>query len=260
MWRGRTSATVPKCWECRKFDRCGTANGYRKGCRCHACTEANTIQAREYVARVLERDGVSPSAASRRRRKGQPSESRICIGCGEPVSRSRPDADCRPCHKKCRPLVPDWKRRGEESPRVRAFRKLIDEAAKGRSGGKRVWVQGPCSWCGVPFLAAGGAYCSDICKGAAKRHRYLSERGRFSVTPEERLAVYVRDGWTCQLCFSPVLQGLDPLDDGAPTLDHVVPQSQGGSHSLDNLQLAHRWCNSVRRDLDVEEARCLLQN
>lgn len=240
--------------------RHGTPYAYRKGCRCSDCRAANTAQGRRYRERATARDGVSPSAVYKRRQKGQPTESRICIGCGEPVLRSRPAAKLLPCHKKCRSLVPDWKRRGEDSPKVRAFRRLIEVAAKGTTGGSRIWIQGPCSWCGSPFLSAMGRYCSDVCKERAKQHRYLVDRDRFSVTPAERSAIYERDGWTCQLCFLPVLQGLDPLDNGAPTLDHIVPQSQGGSHDPGNLQLAHRWCNSMRRDLSLEEARCLVQS
>lgn len=260
LWRSRTAAEFPRCRDCRKRERCGTANGYNKGCRCTRCREAIRLHMARYAERVKARDGVSPTAALKRRQKGQPAKSRICIGCGEPVSQSRHDAAGRPCHKKCRHLVPDWRRRGDESPKVRAFRKRIAAAAEGTTGGKRVWVQGPCFWCGAPFLAAGGAYCSDSCKASARKHRYLSERGRFSVVPAVRAAIYARDGWTCQLCFKPVLQGLSALDNGAPTLDHKIPQSQGGSHDPENLHLAHRWCNSMRRDLDLKEARCLLRS
>jgi hypothetical protein len=43
----------------------------------------------------------------------------------------------------------------------------------------------------------------------------------------------------------------DPLDDWAPSLDHIEPQSWAliPDHSPANLRLAHRWCNSVRGDL-----------
>lgn len=34
----------------------------------------------------------------------------------------------------------------------------------------------------------------------------------------------------------------------APTLDHVIPRSRGGSHGLRNLVLAHRECNGARGD------------
>ena len=68
-----------------------------------------------------------------------------------------------------------------------------------------------------------------------------------------RRAIYERDGWTCQLCDGPV----DP--DAAEhaqraSLDHIVPQSRGGSHDPSNLRMAHVGCNARRRDrVDVPE-------
>lgn len=243
LWRGSGSAEYPRCRECRKRERCGTVSGYRKGCRCDRCREAANADARERRAQKRETR----------------TDKRFCVVCGLPLALTVKNCESRPVHKKCRHLVPAWCVRGDNSPKVRRFRQMITKAAEGQSGGQRVWIQGPCEWCGTPFLAASGRYCSSSCKGRAKEHRYLSNRGRFSATPSDRTAIYVRDGWICQLCFMPVLQGLESSDNGAATLDHVVPRSKGGGHFSENLQLAHRWCNSMRRDLDLEEARCLLR-
>lgn len=70
----------------------------------------------------------------------------------------------------------------------------------------------------------------------------------------DRLAIYERDGWVCQLCMEPTdrdLMSTDPRNDWAPSLDHIEPQSHAliPDHSPANLRLAHRWCNSVRGDL-----------
>jgi 5-methylcytosine-specific restriction endonuclease McrA len=62
--------------------------------------------------------------------------------------------------------------------------------------------------------------------------RALSGRQRRRIT---RL-VYERDGGVCSLCHRPVA-----LADAS--VDHVVPQSKGGTSALDNLALAHRRCN-----------------
>lgn len=50
-------------------------------------------------------------------------------------------------------------------------------------------------------------------------------------------AIRVRDDATCHLC------GLW-VDVGEQTLDHVIPLVRGGSHTYDNIKLAHRECNS----------------
>lgn len=54
-----------------------------------------------------------------------------------------------------------------------------------------------------------------------------------------RKAVIRRDGYICQLCGRRV----DPrkLD-----IDHIVPRSKGGLDTLDNLRVAHAYCNRAR--------------
>lgn len=60
-------------------------------------------------------------------------------------------------------------------------------------------------------------------------------------------AVYQRDNGICQICGLPVhpVKGIDNNWDG--TIDHVEPLSIGGKHSMANCQLAHRICNSLKR-------------
>lgn len=33
-----------------------------------------------------------------------------------------------------------------------------------------------------------------------------------------------------------------------PSIDHVIPLAKGGQHSWDNVKLAHRICNSLKKD------------
>lgn len=49
-------------------------------------------------------------------------------------------------------------------------------------------------------------------------------------------AVFARDGHACVYCGSPMNL----------TLDHVIPQSRGGSHDAENLVTACRSCNSSK--------------
>jgi hypothetical protein len=111
----------------------------------------------------------------------------------------------------------------------------------------RVFVSGPCSWCGEQFTIIDqkqARYCSPRCSKHAERER----GGRFRVPDSTRVWIYERDGWVCQLCSDPVDPGLPSSDVWAATLDHIICQSwtDEPDHSPSNLRLAHRWCNSVR--------------
>lgn len=68
-------------------------------------------------------------------------------------------------------------------------------------------------------------------------HHFESKR-----TPLLRLVLTVK-GRTCHLCGQ----------EGATTADHVVPWSHGGPNTLENMEPAHRSCNSSRRDRTLLE-------
>ena len=59
-------------------------------------------------------------------------------------------------------------------------------------------------------------------------------RARAALT---RRAVFARDGWVCQYCGA-----------GAENLDHVIPKSQGGLHSWENVVASCRRCNSRKEN------------
>lgn len=59
----------------------------------------------------------------------------------------------------------------------------------------------------------------------------------------EIIAAYRRSNGVCGICGQPVDLTISsgPLQ---PTIDHIVPQTRGGSSDRVNLQLAHRVCNN----------------
>jgi 5-methylcytosine-specific restriction endonuclease McrA len=61
---------------------------------------------------------------------------------------------------------------------------------------------------------------------------------KWSGRPATRLrkVVLQRDRGICHLCGRA----------GATTVDHLVPQSMGGSSELVNLMAAHSYCNTAR--------------
>ena len=86
------------------------------------------------------------------------------------------------------------------------------------------------------------------------RRKFKSEHGFWPqgsgagfIDAAGRQAIYERDGWVCQLCGGPIDFGASAHADRA-SLDHIVPQSRGGSHDPSNLRMAHVGCNARRRD------------
>lgn len=116
---------------------------------------------------------------------------------------------------------------------------------------------GRCEWCDDGFIqdlritGILARYCSGRCRKQATKTRHRLASGRFSIARRERLAIYERDGWTCQICMEPVDPDTPSGDLWSATLDHIIPQSRSliPDHSPENLRLAHLWCNSVRGDL-----------
>jgi len=67
-----------------------------------------------------------------------------------------------------------------------------------------------------------------------------------SVEHVSRMEVFERDGWICGLCGVDVDRSLKWPDPMSVSLDHVIPVSLGGLHSLANVQCAHLFCNCVK--------------
>lgn len=96
-----------------------------------------------------------------------------------------------------------------------------------------------CKTCKVSFCAPQEtrAYCSKRCLWRKpRRWRKHAE------------AVHNRDAWTCWLCGTPTSPKWTFGDPLSPTLDHLIPRSQGGTDGPDNLATAHAICNALRSD------------
>lgn len=104
-----------------------------------------------------------------------------------------------------------------------------------------------------------------VYRRARKLHLHLNDRGRgghwkkrsdfygceyfdSSITLEK---VIERDHGICQICGLYVDK--TDIDRGHikrmyPTVDHIIPLSKGGTHTWDNVQLAHMMCNAGKCD------------
>lgn len=61
--------------------------------------------------------------------------------------------------------------------------------------------------------------------------------------PVRLSGIVERDGQSCRLCGCDVDLTLRYPHPMSKSLDHVVPLSRGGAHTIENVQLAHLRCN-----------------
>lgn len=86
----------------------------------------------------------------------------------------------------------------------------------------------------------------------AKRHARKGRalrRARLAGLPTEVFTheqVFERDKWICHICKQRIDQRLDWPDPGSAALDHVIPVSKGGPHTLANVAASHSRCNGAR--------------
>ncbi len=91
------------------------------------------------------------------------------------------------------------------------------------------------------------------------RGRNAGNKGQGSkwISRKTRHRIYARDGWRCVWCGVSV-EPLGPDEDRTnahtvqPTLDHVIPRSQGGSNIPSNLVTCCMGCNRNRCDRSVD--------
>lgn len=69
------------------------------------------------------------------------------------------------------------------------------------------------------------------------------------ITRERRLAIYIRDQFTCLICEADLRE--EPAHN--VTLDHIVPRSKGGTNKSDNLYTCCGKCNSSRGDRPIRK-------
>lgn len=59
--------------------------------------------------------------------------------------------------------------------------------------------------------------------------------------------IFERDRWRCGICGKRVNRKLQYPHTRSASIDHVIPLGRGGSHTRDNVQLAHYGCNAAKR-------------
>jgi HNH endonuclease len=247
--RGSLPEGQRTCRSCRRETRneprpctvCGSAvDGTRQGRTCSStCEQVLRMTTAGHVVRAGRRCEVCGGTY-----RASCREQRTCSrACGVKVSRRR--QPCRVCgvvveayratvHPGCRPPSP-------RPPRTRRPR--------------------PCAVCGRGFLGHGAQrHCGYTCRVRSIGDRVTDlyslacAKGWGGHSWRQLLIGYLRerDGANCAICRKSIRYELrsGPRGDRSglgPSVDHVIPRSEGGSDDLANLRLAHWRCNWQRR-------------
>ena len=82
---------------------------------------------------------------------------------------------------------------------------------------------------------------------AARKKRKAVVRGAKCGDNFTYKQIFDRDKWRCQMCGVKTPARLrGTFEPNAPELDHIMPLSKSGSHSIDNVQLLCRSCNAKK--------------
>lgn len=121
-----------------------------------------------------------------------------------------------------------WRNHGTPTPRFRGA--VVD--------GKRL-----CATCKRDMPAELFRYskCADCWAETNRQRQHARRAGGGDVFT--RGEVLARDGFTCGICREGIDVSLSYPDPMSASLDHIVPLSRGGTHTLANSQAAHLTCN-----------------
>lgn len=109
---------------------------------------------------------------------------------------------------------------------------------------------GQCARCSSTYIRRTvhlGEFCSTNCANRTRnRNRRHLERSAQRTGDNITLRqLGERDSWRCHLCGKPVTKTPGNLPK-SPSIDHLVPLSERGTHTWPNVALAHRACNTTR--------------
>ena len=146
-------------------------------------------------------------------------DERICIVCG----------------------AKDWPQNG--------YRKVCSANCRGRLAyhdGTPPPEQRTCDHCGMLVdLTVRSAKSGHIKRSDTKMCR-ICKQARSTRHKTSATFLAKRDGTDCKICGDPVDMTLRKPSVWGPSVDHIYPWAKGGTHDLDNLQLAHLWCNQAK--------------
>lgn len=120
-----------------------------------------------------------------------------------------------------------------------------------------------CVECLEEFIPFGkrNKYCSNACyrksnsrdSNHLRRVKIANARKDLGITLNK---LYERDHGVCHICgglcckedYVVMDVGAMVVGNSYPSIDHVIALANGGTHTWDNVSLAHRVCNSIKGD------------
>lgn len=146
------------------------------------------------------------------------------------------------------------KTRKLQHDQARQQKKVDELLAKGTQARMSI-----CPRCNALFIPRkrGQQYCTGRCGSLAhyalKKDRRLKKMREVVIDKGITLqALYQRDNGKCWICGKPCDYTAGTNANEYPSIDHVKPLAKGGKHSWDNVRLAHRICNSKKKDRIIE--------
>lgn len=148
----------------------------------------------------------------------------------------------------------------QEREAKREARLEIIARHKAEAERKRIERETPhaCPVCGC--MTTRPVYCSSRCalkadnKTKDNRRRAKIQNAMVDKDITVR-GLFIRDNGVCQICGEPcdtsdyiIKDGYKVCGNNYPSIDHIIPLAKGGQHSWDNVQLAHRICNTRKSD------------
>ena len=113
---------------------------------------------------------------------------------------------------------------------------------------------------GLLFPYVGGVARQQMaCVVNFRKHQKVNRPQKSKMPPPSLQNVEVRrmyarrDGWTCHLCGGQIPEQPVGNDSYNLSIDHLTPQSKGGSDHPSNVRAAHQGCNKGRRDQGTED-------
>ena len=183
-----------------------------------------------------------------------------CLVCGTEFSRkfsslvNQGHIGCPECARRQRETEAEKRAYAKAEERREKERK----ARRKREAKQSQVVMNICPVCGT--LTMRRKFCSDECaRKAHDKAKEIRRRQRVKAGLVDKditvQGLFKRDGGICQICGKPcrlddyvIANGQRQCGDWYPSIDHIVPLAKGGLHSWDNVQLAHRLCNSIKSD------------